>query len=54
MSPEPELAAAEKPSPEGGAESPRPVLAGRRCVALDDGRYLIYYTFDEAPPGHDE
>lgn len=48
--PEAELVGAEQPSPEGGTEPPRPVLAGRRCVTLEDGRYLIYYTFEEAAP----
>ncbi len=48
--PEAEFTAAQPPSQVGGAEPPRPALTGRRSVTLEDGRYLIYYTFEESEP----
>ncbi len=48
--PDAEFTAAQPPSHVGGAEPPRPALTGRRSVTLEDGRYLIYYTFEESEP----
>ncbi|NLT43366.1 MAG: hypothetical protein GXX93_11880 [Anaerolineae bacterium] len=33
--------------PAGEEEQRRSALVDRRQVTLEDGRYLIYYTFDE-------
>ncbi|MGI6207189.1 MAG: hypothetical protein ACOYEW_03165 [Anaerolineae bacterium] len=44
-----------KQTPDREVDQPsRPQLKGKRVERTEDGRYVVYYTFDEAPAGQEE
>lgn len=50
MNPQPKESAKQRQGGDRG-DQPRPELVGKRVERTEDGRYVIFYSFEDGPEG---